>query len=285
MLRRKFQIQQNYTIIFDRTQKYSTQEACLKELNQYRWKNGFICPRCGHDKSYQLKHRHLHECTKCGCKVSLTADAVFEPTRLPLSKWFATFYLMGTDNAGIFAQRFSKMIGVFWPSFYQMLRNLCQAMGDRDCVYRFKGLVEVDNAFVGGRKPSKRDPSAEEKKSVIFAVEQRVNGMGLMEVRIVGRVNSLLIQEFSRRISPESQVRTDAFCGFWVNRTGTKPRPPRRRKWMNGFPRFILSPAISRVFWQALSTGYRIDTFRNIMTSLCSPSIADSGNLSYRIDC
>ena len=148
MLTRKFQIQQNYTIFFDRTQKYSTQEACLKESNQHRWKNGFICPRCGHNKSYQLKHRHLHECTKCGCKDSPTADTIFEPTRLPLPKWFATFYLMGADKAGIFAQRLSKMIGVFWPSFYRMLRNLRQVVGDRG--YRFKRLVEVDNAFVGG---------------------------------------------------------------------------------------------------------------------------------------
>ena len=254
-------------------------------MNRHRWENGFICPKCGHDKSYQLKHRHLNECTECGCKDSPAADTVFESTRLPLPKWFVTFYLMGAGKAGILVQWLSKTIGVFWPSFYRMLRNARQARGYRDRGYRLKGLVEVDNAFVGGRKPSKRVRGAEEKKSVIFAVEQRENCMGLMEVRLVGRVNSVLVQEFSRRISPESQVRTDAFCGFWVNRTGTKQRPPRRRKWMNGFPRFILSSAISRVFWQAPSTGYRIDAFRNIMTSWCSASIADSGNLSYWMDC
>ena len=262
-------MQQNYTIIFDRTQNYSTQEASLEELNRHRWKNGFICPKCGRDKSYQLKHRHLNECSECGCKVSPTADTVFEPTRLTLTKWFATFYLMGAGKAGILAQRLSKMTGVFWPSFYRMLRNLRQAMGNRDRGYRFKGLVEVDNAFIGGRKPSKRG-LCQRRKVVIFVVEQRENGMGLMATRLVERVNSLLGQEYSRRISPESQVRTDAFCGFWVIRIGMKPIPPRRRKWMNGFPRFILSSAISRVFWRDPSTGYRIDTFRNIMTNLCS---------------
>ena len=31
--------------------KYSTQEACLEELNRCRWKSGFICPKCGHQAS------------------------------------------------------------------------------------------------------------------------------------------------------------------------------------------------------------------------------------------
>lgn len=69
-------------------------------------------------------------------------------------------------------------------------------------------------------------------KVVIFVVEQRENGMCLIAACFVERMNSVLVQEFSRRISLESQVRTDAFCGFWANRIGTKPRPPRRRMWM-----------------------------------------------------
>ena len=53
-------MQLNPTKNFECTQKYSTQDACLKELNRHHWTNGFICPKCSHDKSYQLKYRHLH---------------------------------------------------------------------------------------------------------------------------------------------------------------------------------------------------------------------------------
>ena len=82
-------MQQNPTNFFEWTQKYSTQEVCLEELSRHHWKGGFICPKCSHDKSCQLKYRHLHECAKCGRQVSPTASTVFEHTRLPLPKWFA----------------------------------------------------------------------------------------------------------------------------------------------------------------------------------------------------
>ena len=47
----KIRMQRNLAKFFERTQKYSTQAACLKELNRHRRINGFICPKCGHDKS------------------------------------------------------------------------------------------------------------------------------------------------------------------------------------------------------------------------------------------
>ena len=117
-------MQQNPTNFFEWTHKYSTQEACLEELSRRRWKDGFICPKCGLDKSCQLKYRHLHECAKCGRQVSPTAGTVFEHTRLPLPKWIAAIYLMGADKGGISAQPRSKMIGVSWPTAYRMLRIL-----------------------------------------------------------------------------------------------------------------------------------------------------------------
>ena len=104
-------MQQNPANFFDCTQKYSTQAACLEELNRQRWKDGFIYQKCGHDKSYQLKHCHFHEFTQCGRQVSPTVGTVFEHTRLPLPKWFAATYLMATDKGGISTQGLSKTIG------------------------------------------------------------------------------------------------------------------------------------------------------------------------------
>ena len=225
-------MQQTPTNFFDWTQKYSTQEACLEELSRRRWKDGFICPKCGHDKSYQLKHRHLHECTNCGRQVSPTAGTVFEHTRLPLPKWFAAIYLMATDKGGISAQRLSKTIGVSWPTAYRMLRILRQSMGARDRSYWLEGLVEVDDAFVGGRRPGKRGRGSEGKKPVIFAVEQQKKGMGFMAARLVEQVNSEQVREFAKRISPNSEIRTDAFKALRVlgesHHHEAKPTPPEK---------------------------------------------------------
>ena len=63
-------------------------------------------------------------------------------------------------------------IGISWPTAYRKLKILRQSMGGRDRSYWLEGLVEVDDAFVGVRKPGKRGRGSEGKKLVIFVVEQ-----------------------------------------------------------------------------------------------------------------
>ena len=126
--------------IFERTQRYSTQEVCLEDLNRYRRKNGFICPKCSHDKSWQLKHHHVHRCGMYGRQVSPTAVPVLKFTSLQLLKWFASVYLTGADKGGILVERLSNMIGVSRLVAFRMLKNLCQSMGIATTVTGLRGL-------------------------------------------------------------------------------------------------------------------------------------------------
>ena len=81
-------MQQLPSNFLDWHKKFATEKACIRELERHRWPNGFICPNCGHDQAYRLKHRHLHECKACSRQTSVTAGTVFEHTKLPLTKWF-----------------------------------------------------------------------------------------------------------------------------------------------------------------------------------------------------
>src|SRR5699024_11868760 len=96
-----------------------------------------------------------------------TAATVFHRTNIPLPKWFAALYLMAADKGGISALRLSKLIGVSWSTAHFMLRRLRRAMADRDSIYRLSGLIEVDDALVGGRQPGKRGRGAEGKVPVL----------------------------------------------------------------------------------------------------------------------
>lgn len=43
-------------------QQFNTEEDCLVYLKKMKWPNGFICPCCGHDQSYEISARRLYEC-------------------------------------------------------------------------------------------------------------------------------------------------------------------------------------------------------------------------------
>ena len=69
-------------------------------------------------------------------------------------------------------------------------------MGDRDRRYWLKGLVEVNDALVGG----KRGRGVAGKKSVVFAVERRGNGTGYLAVQAVECLDLVHVRDFSRRL-------------------------------------------------------------------------------------
>ena len=115
--------------------RYKTEAACLKQLAQLRWPDGFQCPHCGHDHGYYTSRRKHYECAACHRQTSITAGTLFHATKLPLVKWFWAIYWVATDKGSISALRLSKLIGVNWRSAFRILDQLRTAMGHQDSIY------------------------------------------------------------------------------------------------------------------------------------------------------
>jgi len=71
----------------------------------------------------------------------------------------------------------TKLISVSWVTAHRMLRKLRVAMGDQNRLYRLEGIIELDDAFVGG-------------KTVILVVCEHNNGKpGFIGMIVVDRVD------------------------------------------------------------------------------------------------
>jgi len=192
--------------------RYGTEKACAAMLAKYRWPQGFICPKCGHDSSWYITTRKVYQCTKCQHQVSVTAGTLFHSTNLPLVKWFWAIYLMASDKGGISALRLSKHIGVSWPTARNMLKKIRTAMAHRDSIYRlFDELIELDDTYVGGKKPGKRGRGAKGKKPILVAVEHKGKTAGFVAMKAVETVSGKEIKHFlERHLNNGQKVRTDA---------------------------------------------------------------------------
>ena len=184
------------TNLLDWQQRYGTQASCAKALAQQRWPEGFRCPQCGHDHGYTIATRHSYECSQCHHQTSLTAGTLFHSTNLPLTKWFWAIYLMASDKGGISALRLSIQIGVSWLTASRMLRKIRIAMGHRDSVYRLHDLIEIDDAFVGGRRSGKRGRGAAGKSPVLVAIESRDSRAGFIAMQQVSAVTKEAVAKF-----------------------------------------------------------------------------------------
>ena len=77
----------------DFLQQYGTVEQWHTVLFKLRWPEGFSCPECGHRGACWLE-RQLYQCNRCHHQASLTARAIFDSTKLPLTTWFLAIYLL-----------------------------------------------------------------------------------------------------------------------------------------------------------------------------------------------
>jgi hypothetical protein len=79
----------------------------------------------------------------------VTRGTVFEQMKIPLPKVFLAIYLM-TDKQGISAMALSKHLDVAYNTAFDLLHKLRLAMADRDRHYTLDGVLQVDEAYVGG---------------------------------------------------------------------------------------------------------------------------------------
>jgi hypothetical protein len=192
--------------------QFNTEQDCLHHLKKLKWPNGFICPRCAHDKGIELQCRHLTQCKHCHKQTSITSGTLFHSSNLPLLKWFWALYFIGSDKGSISALRLSKLIEVNWRSARLILTKVRAAMGHRDSLYRLSGTIELDDAFVGGKHKGKRGRGAEGKTAVIIACENRQKKAGFIAMKAVPAVNFTTVEDFVKHhLLTGQHVRTDVF--------------------------------------------------------------------------
>lgn len=66
--------------------KFRTERDCTKYLIKHKWPDGFVCPKCGHDRATMVKTRHVYQCKKCHHQASVTARWGGRPVWQTLSR-------------------------------------------------------------------------------------------------------------------------------------------------------------------------------------------------------
>ena len=136
--------------------KFATEEACQQYLAACRWPDGFVCPRCGSRRAYELGKLRRWQCAGCRHQVSLTAGTILHNTKTPLTVWFWAAYLMTTDKRGLSALLLQRQLGLSrYETAWMMLHKFRRAMINlkREPL---RGDVEVDDTWVGGTQAGLR---------------------------------------------------------------------------------------------------------------------------------
>lgn len=203
---------------FQLFEKYPDADSARRHLEALRWNGKPTCPHCGHDKVTTRHGRRegYFRCHACEKEFTVRTGTVFERSHVPLNKWLYALYIVLTARKGVSSLQLSKQIGVTQKTAWFVLGRIREACRNDDAL--LKGIVEVDEAFIGGREKAKHE-SKKLKVGGGAGGKQAVLGMRERGGRTVAKpigstARYVLHREIGRHVEIGSAVHTDEFSGY-----------------------------------------------------------------------
>lgn len=132
------------------TKEFNTQKKCLDYLKLLRWGKKPVCPSCSSKKIRQVKtSNNKFVCRSCKEQFSVFSGTIFEGTRLPLTKWFASIALVLNAKSGVAAKNIQRNIGLTYKTaYYTAMRTRIGMLSPET---KLNGILEMDESYFGGK--------------------------------------------------------------------------------------------------------------------------------------
>jgi hypothetical protein len=137
-------------------------------------------PRCnGHEHGLVYGRRlKRYQCRTCGHQATLTAGTIMQSTKLPLTTLFLAFYLIGQALVegfraavdSISSLELSRQLAVNYDTTLLLHKKTMRAMVDREQAYLLRGMIQIDDAYLGRECPGDKAGCRWENKIPIIAV-------------------------------------------------------------------------------------------------------------------
>lgn len=195
---------------------FPDEASCLAYLERIRWPAGFACPRCERSGVPWRSSRGLLLCRYCQGHTSILAGTVFHRTRSPLRTWFLAAWELTSQKYGANALGIQRQLGLksyrtSWAWLHKLRRAMVRPGRDR-----LDGIVEVDEAYVGGVEEGGRGQYTATKAIVAIAVEiVDEKRLGRARMRPIPDVSAASLSAFMRDVvQPGASILTDGWSGY-----------------------------------------------------------------------
>ncbi|MGA2471152.1 MAG: IS1595 family transposase [Solirubrobacteraceae bacterium] len=191
--------------LVDLIDTFDNDDACRDYLEQLRWPNGPVCPRCESTSVSRIAARRQYDCNSCRYQFSVTAGTLFHDSHLPLRKWFLAIYLICESRKGISAKQLERMLKVTYRTAWYLSHRIREAMGE-DEQPLLNGIIEVDETYIGGKRRHVGRGYIGNKAVVVGAVERD----GEVRLKVVPSKDRATLEAFiAQHTHPDSMIFTD----------------------------------------------------------------------------
>lgn len=141
-------------------------------LEAKRWPEGPACPHCGvvgeaykinadleNKKAKTHARKGLYKCAGCGEQFTVTVGTIMEDSHIPLHKWLLAFHLLCASKKGMSAHQLHRMLGITYKSAWFLAHRIRYAMTQEPLSSKLDGIVEIDEAYIGGKRRVRNNPT------------------------------------------------------------------------------------------------------------------------------
>lgn len=205
--------------VIELVRTFSSEEICIKHLEQLRWNGVVVSPFDETSKVYVCAG-NKYKCKNTGKYFNVRTATLFDNTKIELQTWFMAIFLITTHSKGISSVQLSKDLNVTQKTAWFMLHRVRNCFGiedNNDEGGKMGGggqVVEVDETYVGGKVKNmsnrKRKENYETKahnNNKTMVMGYLVRG-GALKLQVVTDKKAIL-QSVIETVSPDAVVLTD----------------------------------------------------------------------------
>ena len=180
---------------------FASEDKCREVLKELRWPNGVSCIRCGSTHIRHTAARDVFDCGGCGYEFTVTAGTMLHDSHLPLKKWFLAIYLLTESKKGISALQLKRTLSVAYRTAWYLCHRIRAAMEEAYPV-PLRGIIEIDETFIGGKVRGKGRGFKDNKTAVVGAVQRG----GKIVLKVIQARDRATLHRFINEVTSEESV-------------------------------------------------------------------------------
>jgi transposase-like protein len=198
--------------------EYSDEDKARTLLESWIWPKGPVCPHCQSKDACRLQGKATRagvlKCRDCSKQFTVTVGTIFERSKIPISKWMMAVFILSSSKKGVSAHQLHRMLGVTYKTAWFIFHRLRHAMKQGPLAEAMTGVVEVDDAYIGGTPERGQGTSGRgtKHKTPVVALVERGGNAKLQVVAGVSAKN--LRQVVKETVAVTANVHTDQWNGY-----------------------------------------------------------------------
>ncbi len=194
--------------------RFPDDDACLAHIMEVRFGLRHDCRKCGTVEAtfHKIAGRKAYACAHCGDHLYPCAGTIFQDSRTSLQSWFYAIYLFVVTRHGVSGKELQRTLGVTYKTAWRMGQQIRTLMSNADEFEMMRGHVELDEAYVGGRRSGGKTGRGAPGKTIVMGLKERGGRMAAFPIQNVKMYS--LRNVVTNMVEPGSTVSTDELASY-----------------------------------------------------------------------